>query len=304
MRLSKQHFAIFALIIANVIWGAAAPIFKWSLQNIDPFTLGFFRFAFAALLLLPFTIRNLKIKQHDIPTLIILSLLGITAHIALFFIGLQYSSSINAPVIGSAAPIFILLGSVLFLKERLKMKAGIGMLVSLLGVLVIILPPALSSGFDKSFLGNFFFVLATILAAVHVLLLKEIADKYSAYTVTFWSFAIAATGFLPLMIGEVQQNGLLTDVGYQGLIGIYFGAVLSSAVAYILYNYAVKNMVTNEVGIFTYLDPVFAVVIAVPLLGETITSTFVLGTMLVFVGLYIAEGRIPWHPLHKLKRIS
>lgn len=302
MRLSKSHLAIFALIIANIIWGAAAPVFKWSLENIQPFTLGFLRFFFAAVIILPFTIHNLKIKHHDIPTLIILSLLGITAHIALFFVGLQFTSSINAPIIGSAAPIFIMLGSVIFLKERLKMKSALGMLVSLLGVLVIIIPPVLASGFDKSFLGNFFFIIATVLAAVHILLLKEIAGRYSAFTLTFWSFTIATIGFLPLMIPEIQQNGFLSGLNEKGLIGIYFGGVLCSAVAYMLYNYAVKYMVTNEVGIFTYLDPVFAVIIAVPLLGETVTSTFLMGSMFVFVGLYIAEGRIPWHPLHKFRK--
>ena len=44
---------VIALIIANIIWGAAAPIFKLALTNIPPFTLGFIRFFFAGSILLP-----------------------------------------------------------------------------------------------------------------------------------------------------------------------------------------------------------------------------------------------------------
>jgi len=57
----------------------------------------------------------------------------------------------------------------------------------------------------------------------------------------------------------------------------------------------------QEVGLFNYLDPVVTVLIAVPLLGEHPDIYFFIGTILVFGGIYIAEGRIPWHPFHKLK---
>src|SRR3989344_9043080 len=115
LRLSKHHLAIFALIIANIIWGAASPIFKWSLQDIQPFTLAFLRFFIGALLLLPFTLHNLHIQKRDWVKLSLLSLSGITINISFFFIAIQMTSSINAPIIASAAPVFIIVGSFLFL---------------------------------------------------------------------------------------------------------------------------------------------------------------------------------------------
>ena len=66
MKLSRTQLAIIALIVANIIWGAAAPIFKWTLQEVQPFTFTFLRFFFSALVLLPFTIHRLKINAEDI----------------------------------------------------------------------------------------------------------------------------------------------------------------------------------------------------------------------------------------------
>jgi drug/metabolite transporter (DMT)-like permease len=58
----KRKLAIIALIISNTIWGAASPIFKWSLQNVHPFTLAYLRFALAVFVLFPFVYKDLRLK--------------------------------------------------------------------------------------------------------------------------------------------------------------------------------------------------------------------------------------------------
>ena len=106
MRFTTVHRAFLALIIANIIWGAAAPIFKLSLENIPPFTLAFLRFFLGAILLIFFLGRKIKppkFYRHDTTLLLVNAIAGITLNIALFFIGLTMTLSINAPVIASAA---------------------------------------------------------------------------------------------------------------------------------------------------------------------------------------------------------
>lgn len=69
---SKPHNqAIIALIIANIIWGAASPIFKLALENIPPFTLAYIRFLGAALILAPFAFKSLNIDRKDYRRLIL-----------------------------------------------------------------------------------------------------------------------------------------------------------------------------------------------------------------------------------------
>lgn len=301
LKLSKHHLAVVALILANVIWGAASPIFKWSLQDIQPFTLAFLRFFIAALLILPFTLHNLHVKKQDWLRLLLLSLSGITIGISFFFLGLQKTASVNAPIIASAGPVFIILGSVLFLGERPKKIVLLGTLISLVGVLAIIVEPMIEHGLDASVIGNLLLIVSVFGAVIHTILLRGIARRYTALTITFWSFLLGSIGFLPMLSVEIQQYGFLTNLTMQGLIGILFGAFLSSAAAYYLYTLALKYVVASEAGIFTYMDPVVAILIAIPLLGEKITPIFVLGSVLVFGGIMIAEKRLNWHPIQKLK---
>jgi drug/metabolite transporter (DMT)-like permease len=298
---SKTHNkAVLALIVANLIWGAASPVFKLALQNITPFTLAFLRFFGAMLILLPFTIDKLKIEREDILNLILLSFFGITINISFFFFGLKFAPSINAPVIGSAAPIIGYLSAIFFLHEKLKMKVLTGTLLSLLGILVIVLQPLLTEGFDGQIMGNMFFVIAMIGSVGHCLILKKILPKYSSTTITFWSFFIGQFTFFPMFVYELYKYHPFDTIDSRGINGLLFGIILSSALAYFLYDWGIKKIPVQEVGIFTYIDPLSAALIAMPLLGEFISPLFILGLLFVFGGIYLAEGRLHWHPLHRL----
>lgn len=300
MHLSKTQLAIIALIVANIIWGAAAPIFKWSLEDIQPMTLGFLRFAIASIIFFPFA-WNRSIEKKDILPLILLSSIGITFAIALFFYGVRLTESINVPIIGSSGPVFIILFSWVYLREKMKRKIVLGTLTALLGVLTIVLLPLLGGGIDGSIQGNLLIIASTFAGVLHIILSKKIMAKYDVLTITFWSFTIAALTFLPFFMSEELTNPSLSNIGAQGIIGVLFGGFLSSALAFYLFYWALKYFPASEVGIFAYLDPVIAILIAAPLLGELPTPLYILGSLLVFGGIFIAEGRLHYHPIHKLK---
>lgn len=295
---------VLALVIANVIWGAASPVFKWALTDIPPFTLAFIRFFIASFIFLPF-IKNFSVSlnKREWLELILGAFFGISINITFFFLGLQKSESINAPIIASAGPVFLYFISIFFLKERLVPKVLIGMCIALLGVLLIILSPILFDGkvLDLGeFQGNLFFVLATFGALLHPLLQKHVVQKLDSIRVTYISFLVGGLFFLPFSLVELQQWSV-TNLNIQGITGILFGVFLSSALAYFLYNYGMAKISMQEVGIFTYIDPIIAVLIAAPLLHEYPTIHFFIGTILVFGGIFLAEKRMPWHPLHRLK---
>jgi len=304
VNLSKKQQAVIALIITNIIWGAAAPIFKWSLQNIHPFTLAFLRFAIASAILFPFAIREVNIERKDIPQIFLLSFFGITVNISFFFLALTRTASINAPIIGSAAPLFIILASVFFLKEKLKMRVLFGACMGFIGIFLIVARPIIESGFDSSVVGNLFLIVATIGSIIHVILTKEIDRKHKPIALAFCSFVIGAFTFLPMLTQEVAVYGFLKNLTMAGIVGIIFGGVFSSALAYFLFYWSMQNISASEAGLFTYLDPIIAVLIAVPLLGEIPTTTYIVGSLLIFGGIYTAEGRVHYHPLHLLKKID
>ncbi len=299
--LGKIRIAILFLILANIIWGASFPIYKWALDDIPSFTFVFLRFYIGALILLPFVYKNLKVARQDWKDLILLSFVGITVTISLLILGLKLSSSINAPIILSAGPIFLIIGSFFYLKERLKRKVVAGTIVSLLGVLVIVLLPVFKQGLDGSIVGNVLLVGAAIGSVIHALLLKKILPKYKTLTIAFWSFLIGSLPLLPFYFIELNQTHWTQDINLKVVIGVFFGAVLATAVAHSLFAYGIKFIKASEVGIFTYVDPIATIIIAIPLLGEKVTLPYLLGSLFVFLGIFVAEGRIHYHPLHKLR---
>jgi len=300
MKLSNYKLAILALIITNVIWGASIPIFKWSLQEVPPFTFAFMRFFISAIILLPFTIHSLKISRQDFVSLFVLSFLGFFLHIGILLYGLSISSSVNASVIATAAPIFLLIGSAILFKEKIKSRTIVGTAISLIGVTAIILRPIFDHGLDGTILGNSLFVLSTISFVGYTFILKNYVTHLRAVTVTFYLFAFATLTFLPFYLVEATQKNILFALSGQAFIGILFGAVFTSVIGYILYNFAIRKVKASETGIFLYIDPFITVLIAVPLLHENITFTFVIGALLVFIGIFIAEKRLQYHPLKQL----
>ncbi|CAN5191984.1 DMT family transporter [soil metagenome] len=300
MKFSKYHLAVLALIVTNIIWGASIPILKWSLESVPPFTFAFIRFFLSALLLLPFTIHRLKITRHDAISLFVLAFTGFFLHIGLLLVGLTISTSLNSSIITAAAPIFLILGSVILFKERVKKKVILGSGISLLGVLLIIIRPLFDKGIDGSIIGNILFVLGTLSFVTYTILIKEYSTHLRTTTVTFYMFAFATVIFFPFSLMESSQHNILQLLDTRAVIGILFGTIFTSIIGYLFYNYAIRLVKASEVGVFLYMDPIITALVAVPLLHEKITTIFLLGTLLVFVGIFVAEKRIHYHPIHLL----
>lgn len=297
--MSNYKKAVLALIVANTIWGAASPIYKWSFQSIAPLTLAFYRFAIPALLMLLFVRKMQWIKPRDYLAFILLAILNSTLNIGLYLMGLFYAPSIDAPVIASSGPIFVLMASALFLKEKATKKLLFGNLVGLTGVLFIVLQPTGKLLENHSVFGNFLFILATISGAFATIIAKKLAKRYNFYTLSFWMFFIASITFLPIPLDEFAHH-TFPLLNVQSLTGILFGSIGSSLLAYMLFFFGLKYIDASQTTAFSYIDPVSAIFIAIPLVHEYPTTIFLVGCALILVGIYVAEGRVHWHPIHKL----
>jgi len=298
---------VLALIIANIIWGFASPIFKWSLTNITPFTLAFLRFFIAAILFAILLRKKLSLPIHDkkdLKLLIIHALTGITANITFFFLGLQLTLAINVPVIASSQPIMVFLFAYFFLKEKFKFNKVLGMMIGTVGILAIVLEPIYYNGIDGNALGNFLIILATICGAIGMVTGRTIFQKYDPLVLMFWAFVIGAISFLPPAIAEnIQHPTLFSSLDIRGIVGIIFGSVFSSAIAYGLYAYGLAKISASEASLFTYIDPIAGSILAYFMLHEPITIPFLIGALFIFAGIFIAERRIHYHPISKFRKI-
>jgi len=298
---------ILALIIANVIWGMASPIFKFALTNIPPFTLAFIRFFFAGLIFLPIALNKWqKLTARQWLKIILVGFFGITINISFFFMGLGKTESINVPVIASSGPVFVYLLSIIFLREKPKLKVLAGMLFALSGVFLIILSPLILDG--KKFVfraieGNLFILIATFGSVLQAVFGHGVLKKVNALQVSAITFLFGSLTFIPFIPKELAIWDI-SFLNFAGLTGIIYGVFFSTALAYFLFYYGVSKLNAQEVGIFTYIDPLAAIVVAGPLLNEYPNLFYLIGGVLIFGGIYFAEGRVHWHPFHRLKNTT
>lgn len=296
--------AFIALIAAASIWGATAAIMKLTLQTVPPFTLALIRFGTAAILLYPFVHRHLSIAIKDIPSVFFAGTIGIGIHIAFFFWGLKLTTALNAGIIVASLPLFTLLFAHFFLNEKVKKNFIAASLFGILGIGLIIGKDLGTNGLSLSPIGDVLIFLSMLTFVFYETVTKRLFSLYKPAVITWYSFVVGSFFFFPFALYEnLTMTGWTTGISIEVLLGILYGIFFSSIGAYNLWEWGLSKVSESRVGFFFYLDPVVATVAAVVLLGEQITTAFVLGSILIFFGLFLAEGHLPYHHLAKKSNI-
>lgn len=293
-----------ALVIAYVIWGAAAPITKLALQDVPPFIFGFLRFFFAGSIYLIFVLKKWKNLTPEIYIQVIIgALFGVVVNKAFFFLGLQRAPSVYAPIIASLSPLLLYVGSVLFLHEKQNRSLIIGIALSFIGLCFIVLSPLMQSAesttWKNTLLGSLFLLFAVSASVAQTIFHKRILASIDALQVTFISFFVGAVSFAPFALIELEAWSF-SQLDMRGIFGITYGIVFGSALAYGLFMHGISRLKAQQVGIYSYISPVIALLVAIPLLGELPNVYFYLGAILIAVGMTYAEHRHTIHISHKL----
>ncbi len=300
-----------ALIAANIIWGLNFVVAKITLGEFPVMSLAFLRFAFAGLLLAPFLFseqsnasKKEQIKIADIPRFVVAGLFLVSFHISLFYLGLSRTEAINASVLSMIVPIISVIAGWIILKEKVYWINLVGSLTGLFGALVVIGVPLLLFGTvtTSTLLGNFLIVLSSISFVIGALLCRQLLRKYSALSVTASLFLIAVVSFLiPAAKDYLDNPNWVMHVSVLGLLGFCFIVLLSTVSAFFMYEWGVKKVGLIQADLVQYIQPAIAATLAVPLLGERISFSFIIGTCLVILGVYWGTLGKPDHHHHLLR---
>ena len=290
---------ILALLFASLIWGANSPIMKWALTSVPLFSLAFLRFSLATIFIAPIVAKSAKIKKRDLSKIAMAAILGITLNVSLFFLGLKFTYAINAAFIIATIPVFTMVAAIIFLQERLTSKLVIATTFALTGLLLILGAPVLTLGLTH-LVGGLLLILSSLTWVGYEIVSKKLFKTYSASVVTFYSFLIGSVTFLPLAILEFLRNpDWIFHLTTPALVGIFYGAVFSSTMAYFAWQYGLSKIPASQASFFFYLDPVTGVIVSVLLLKEQVTPIFLAGAALIVLGVFWAEHKRKVHPLYK-----
>ena len=124
--------------------------------------------------------------------------------------------------------------------------------------------------------------------------LKPMKHTYPATMLMILTFYVGLATFIPLVILENfgafgPQNFSFSSITIIPALGILYMALVSSWVAYVAFEWGLTKVEVKETAIFSYLQPVFTVPIAFLLLGEVPTNPMVWGSVIIAIGVTIAE---------------
>lgn len=291
--LSKSRVKAYSFLLLNTaLWGFAAPVIKYSLNFTTPAQFLFYRYLIASLIFLPiFLLHRTHSSHHAAKTnfkwLITLALLGTPLTLLPLFYGLQATTSIEASILESSSPIFIILGSIVFLKETLKRREWLGLFIAISGTLLLALEPFFS-GHSLSALsikGNLLVIISDIIWAAFLIFSKKI--NIDPIKLTFTSFVISIPFFLVMVL--LEKTGFVLQSA--AVPGILFMAIGGSIIAFWAYQEGQRLIEASEAAIFTYLKPAFSIPLSILWLKEPFTPITMIATAVIVGGVYLSEKR-------------
>jgi len=282
------------LLVAAASWGGNWVAARAIIAEVPPFALSFWRWAIAAALLLPFAAAQLRedaalIRRH-LPALIAFGVIGAGGFTLLGYWGVRYTTAVNATLLNSSLPLFVVPLSWWLLKLTVSARQLAGLALSLAGVACIISSGELQTLARLSLNpGDLLLLAGALLWAIYTVLLKW-RPPLRPLSFLFAIVAAAAAFSLPFYLWEISAGGTMT-VSPGTLAAIGYLAIFPSIVAYICWNHAVAVLGPNVAGFFNPVIPVFGTLFAVTLLGEPFRLYHLAGFALVLGGVVLTSKR-------------
>ena len=232
-----------------------------------------------------FTAPREHIDREDIWKVVVASFLGLFMTQLSFLFAITKTTAIDASIMSTLSPVMTLVISAIVIKERITWSGVAGIALSLVGVLILIFNcVSIRSGADStSIWGILGMVANTLCFASYVGIFKPVIRKYSVVTFMKWMFLFSSLMALPFAFSAFKASNLAAvpmDVMWQ-IIYVVVGATF---IAYFLIPIGQKRLRPVVVCMYTYVQPVIAMVIALAMGLDSLTTLKVLATVLVFTG--------------------
>ncbi|MCK9561885.1 MAG: DMT family transporter [Bacteroidales bacterium] len=282
----KAHGAIF---IANVLYGVNYVAVKQILPEYATWqALAFLRGFGALILLLAISpvFKHEKIAKKDIGKIAIAGVLGVAINQSLLVWGISLSSPINASIIMTLNPLFVMIFSALYLKFSITKHKVLGIIIGGVGAVILILS-ARNAQFDGTHtVGDIIILCNAILYGAYLVITKPLMKKYDSFTVLKYTFLF---GCFPVVFYGAEPTFQINfaEMPMYVYAAIAFVVIGATFLTYLLNIVGLKYVNPTTVSVYIYLQPIVAGIISISI-GEDAFSWYKLFSMLlVFIGVYL-----------------
>jgi len=293
--LDRNLKAHFALLGANTIYGLNFVIAKGIMPDyLMPKAIIFIRvlITVSVFMILHFILPSQKVDKRDLFKLAICAVFGVAINQILFFEGLNLSTPINASIIITVIPVIILIFAHYILNEKITTIKVLGIVLGATGALMIILSAGTGDFRSSTMLGNLLIFINAASWALYLVLIKPIMARYDSTTVMKWVFLFGMIIIFPFTFRSFISSDFATIPFkiWMSLSFVVFGATL---LAYFLNNYSLKSVSPSVNGIYIYLQPLIAAVVAILFGKDELTWQKTIAALLIMAGVYFVTRRSP-----------
>ncbi len=259
-------------------------------QTVDAFTLTLVRSLIAAAVMggiLAAWKGRQPFRTEDYRLLFGLSVLAIPVNQFLFLLGMRYTSASNAALLYATTPLFVLLFSRWLIGEHMSARKIVGVAFGFAGVAIVIFERGFSAGTDSLF-GNFVIFLAVLAWALYTVYGRRLTRRYGAVQSSSATLVLGTVLFIPIGLLPALEfpYETLTAAHWMGIL--YLG-ILTSVFSYFLWYYALARLEAGKVALFSNLQPILTTILAVLLLGQSVTIAFLVGGAIAITGVVTAQ---------------
>jgi len=292
---SWQPYLLLAL--ANLFWAGNWVIGRALRDSYAPITLNFWRWLLAAVILAPIALPLLKDKAHLLrqhaALLAVLAATGGALFQCLVYFGLRSTTTVNAVLLNSSAPLFMLLCSWMLEREKASDRQVLGMLVSFAGIGVILARGDLAALRQLDFhSGDAWILLAMPVWGVYSVLLKRLPAELRGSMFLFTLAVLTVLMLAPALLLE-RHHVPARPPGGAALLGLGYLGLFASVLAFTCWNRAVAAVGANVAGFSLSLLPAFGTILAMIFLGEELRPFHVAGIVTIFCGVALATRPAP-----------
>lgn len=303
--MSSQTIALIAILLSSLFWSTANVVTKILLRDFDPFPLAFLRFAIASFILIPLALHSNKLPIRAILKDMVPITLFSTGNIFFYYLGIGLTSANAAAIIYTIVPILSALFARYFIKEPFSVLKISGIIVGLIGEGIILVLPIIQKGepISGDTRGNILILIASVSWAIYTVGSRRLltARQYSPLLISTVSVAITAIAFGALTAMTPHRNFIAPLFSLTVLLLVLHLALFVTVATYILFQWAIKHSSAATASLNNYVTPVFAIALGVVFLNEQLTWGFILGTLFVILGVFLATGV---QLLNQLKKIA
>ena len=290
----KNNLALLAAFTATTIYALNHTIAKVVMPKfIEPLGFVQLRIIGAAILfwIVSFFITKDKIKINDFKKIFLATCIGMFINMIAYIKGLSLTTPINAGLISTLTPLFVLILSYIFLKESITTKKIMGISLGFFGaIILVIMGDNYTKNAPNPFFGNILLLINCLCYGSFLIVIKNLLAKYHFVNLVKWMFTIGI--FLNLPFGYDQLMSVeWKKIPFDGFWRISFVVIGTTFFTYLLNIYALKRLTPTKVVIFAYMQPIIAIIYAVLSENDKLDLVKVISCIVILSGVYLVTQK-------------